>query len=174
MIRWWWFPTCLLMFLLGGCATSGQGAVEAIPIGHDAPDFAANRLEGGSVQLSSLRGRVVVLDVWAAWCEGCEKDLPVLDGMASRLKSSGVEVLAVSIDSTRERLAPLVHGRSWSMLLLHDPTGRVADLYKPAKMPAVFTIDRTGKVRHARFGPAPSDIADVEAEARALAQAGKD
>ena len=43
--------------------------------------------------------------VWAAWCEDCEKDLPVLEGVASRLKQSGVEVVGVSIDSTRERPA---------------------------------------------------------------------
>ena len=165
---------CLLISLAIGCATSASGTLEPIPMGHDAPDFAANRMEGGAVQLSSLRGRVVILDVWAAWCEGCEKDLPVLDGVASRLKQSGVEVVAVSIDSTRERLARLVEGRAFNMLVLHDPSGRVADLYKPVKMPAVFTIDRTGKVRHARFGFKPSDIADVEAEARALAQSRKD
>lgn len=161
-----WFFTSLAI----GCATSSPGTLEPIPMGNDAPDFGANRLEGGTVQLSSLRGRVVILDVWAAWCEGCEKDLPVLDGMASRLKPSGVEVIAVSIDSTRERLGPLVNGRTWNMLLLHDPSGRVADLYKPAKMPAVFTIDRAGKVRHARFGVTPIELEAVETEARALAQ----
>lgn len=159
----------LLVAVAASCAT-GQGVPAPQVLGRPAPDFTASRLDGGAFRLSSLRGRVVVLDVWAAWCVGCEKDLPLLDEMAIRLSDSDVEVVAVSLDEERARLEPIVASRSWRMTVLHDPSGRVGDIYQPSKMPAVFIIDREGTVRSARFGLEGSEIAAVEAEARALSR----
>ena len=161
---------CLLLSSFVGCATTGQGAPEPSLVGRDAPDFAASRLDGTPFQLSSLRGRVVIFDVWATWCEGCEKDLPGLNDIAARLGSLGVEVVAVSLDSNRESLLPLIASRTWRMTVIHDPTGQVGTLYRPSKMSAVFTIDRAGKIRQAHFGVTPDDLGAIEDEARALAK----
>ena len=77
---------------VGGKETAGQG------VGHPAPEIVVDRLDGGSLALSSLRGKVVLLDVWASWCVPCKRELPMLDAIASRLHRRGVEVLAVSVD----------------------------------------------------------------------------
>lgn len=161
---------CALIGCVSGCATTAPVTPAPVVLGRGAPDFTAAQLDGAVVRLSSLRGRVVVLDVWAAWCEGCEKDLPALDEMAMRLQPSGVEVVAVSLDEDRKRLDSIVSSRTWRMTVLHDPSGRVGELYQPEKMPAIFIIDRTGKVRHARYGLTPQDLAAIEGEARTLAR----
>jgi cytochrome c biogenesis protein CcmG/thiol:disulfide interchange protein DsbE len=156
------------------CATQWQGTPAAIVVpGMSGPDFAANRLDGSEFQLSSVRGRVVVLDIWAVWCKGCDKDLPLLDEMAIRLEDSEVSVIAVSIDSERAKLDPLAKSRAWELTMLHDPSGRVADLYQPTNMPAVYLIDRSGTVRHTYIGMRAKELGAIEGEARALSTMNK-
>lgn len=157
-----------LMLAIAGCATTAAPTRGEV-VGRPAPDFTAGRLDGGQVRLSSLRGKVVVLDVWAAWCTGCEKDLPILDGIAERLAPLGVTVLAVSLDTETTRLLPIARQQPWRLTMLHDPSGRVGELYEPTSMPAVFLIDRAGIIRLARMGAKANDLTELEAHVRALA-----
>lgn len=136
----------LLVLLIAGCrgATSPSSGF----VGRPAPTFTAKTLDGREVSLGSLRGKVVVLDVWACWCKSCRKELPLLDELAARRKTDGVEVLAVSIDEEREPIDRMLASRpSWSMTVLHEPSGKVGDAYGASSLPAVFVIDREGVVR---------------------------
>lgn len=158
--------------LLANCASNIGQTASTFPLNHEAPDFTANRLDGTPLPLSALRGRVVVLHLWAVWCEGCDKDLPVLDDLAARLKPSGVELLAVSLDTEKERLAPIAGRRSWRLTLLNEPTGRAGDLYQPPKLPAVYVIDAAGKVTYAQMGFSLADVSRIEQEAVRAANRG--
>ena len=91
-----------------GCAQQIR-TVDRIDVDKAAPDFAAKSLDGASVQLSSLRGKVVILHIWAAW--NCAEELPGLDEIASRLPPGDVAVVAVSIDSERSDLTTVVQSR---------------------------------------------------------------
>lgn len=162
----------IALFVGALAACSAQRGATREPIvapGTSAPNFTANRLDRGHMELSSLRGQVVVLNVWAAWCVGCEKDLPLLDAMATRLEGAGVKVVAVSLDSSRARIDPLANSRVWRLTMLHDPTGRVGDLYQ-ATMPALYLIDRGGTVRHSYVGLRAEQLEGIERQARALSQ----
>src|SRR5690349_7687129 len=77
-----------------------------------APDFTAKRLDGTELKFATLRGRVVVLDIWAAWCEGCEKEFPVLDALASRLLPIGATVVTITIDEEPDKALKLLRARS--------------------------------------------------------------
>lgn len=158
-----------LTLAVAACGSAGPSP-KAPSLDGPAPDFTANRVDGGTFQLSSLRGRVVVLDIWAAWCDGCEKELPVLDALASRLEPVGAAVVSVSIDEDPADALRLLRARSWKMTTLYDPSGRVGDAYVPPKMPAVFVIDRDGMIRDARYSLHPDDIVALEAKARALSE----
>src|SRR5690349_2151318 len=70
--------------------------------GDRARDFQAQTLKGDSVKLSQLRGKVVLLDFWASWCEPCKKELPILAKMAPGLRAKGVEIVAVNIDDKKQ------------------------------------------------------------------------
>src|SRR5262249_45171547 len=70
--------------------------------GDRARDFESKTLKGETVKLSQLRGKVVLLDFWASWCEPCKKELPLLAKMAPRLKEQGVEIVAVNIDEKKD------------------------------------------------------------------------
>lgn len=157
-----------ILFLLSACGAAGRSTSSKID--QVAPDFSAKHVDGTSFQFSTLRGRVVVLDIWAAWCDGCEKELPVLDALASRLQPSGAAVVSVSVDEQPDKALKLLRARSWTMTTLYDPTGRVGDAFDPSRMPAVYVIDREGLIRDARFSLKPADITEIEARVRALSQ----
>jgi thiol-disulfide isomerase/thioredoxin len=92
----------LLVSLLVLAPIVGRAEIKA---GDRAIDFEKRTPSGETVKLSSLRGKVVLLDFWASWCEPCKKELPVLARMAPRLRSRGVEIVTVNIDERPENAA---------------------------------------------------------------------
>ena len=161
----------LLLAITLGCASTGPPPPTTTLQGKMAPDFVSQRRDGSDLRLSSLRGQVVVLDLWASWCRGCEEKLPALDAMAGRLKSLGIQTLAVSLDEERGPFTRIIDKRSWQMTTLFDSTGTLGDLYQPSELPSVFVIDAEGIVRESFQGYTQSDLSRIEARARALASA---
>src|SRR5689334_13807891 len=85
----------------GGAATRSEAPGSGSMVGRAVPDMQLAGLVGGKgVRLSELRGKVVLLDIWASWCAPCKQELPMLDEMAGRLRSKGVEIVAVSVDDS--------------------------------------------------------------------------
>ena len=162
---------------LTGCAAGRAGAREGIAAGpgtgRPAPEIVVERLDGGSLSVASLRGKVVLLDVWASWCAPCLKELPMLDGMARRLRSKGVEIVAVSVDQERANLVQFLESQPhWTLTVAHDPRGAIADTLQPEKMPTSYTIDRLGIVRYVNEGFEPADAAAIERRLSELADQG--
>ena len=166
-----------------GCATSATegrraNASTATPtetaaaVGRPAPDLVVKRLDGRPLALASLKGKVVLLDVWASWCVPCKQELPILDAMAGRLRARGVEILAVSIDQERANLDKFLAVRSrWTLTIAHDEKGAIADTLQPDKMPTSYVIDRAGIVRHVNSGFLPADAPEIEKRLQDLAAA---
>jgi len=163
---------------LPACGGTGQpaatsGADSSSLVGQQAPDTEFARLRGtGTISLSSLRGKVVLLDFWASWCAPCQEELPLLDDMAVRLKSKDIEIIGLSIDESQADAEQFLTRKSaWSLTLGHDPEQKTADRFKPPKMPTSYTIDRKGVVRQMNAGFERSDLKKIEAELLELAVA---
>ncbi|HZS36929.1 MAG TPA: TlpA disulfide reductase family protein [Polyangia bacterium] len=120
--------------------------------GQRAPDFSLPSLRGPRVSLAGLRGKVVIVDFWAQWCEPCKKELPQLDKLSKDYASRGVVILAVNIDKERENAERLVKQLGLTLPVLLDPTGAVASTYDLPKMPTSFVIDKKGLVRFVHDG----------------------
>jgi cytochrome c biogenesis protein CcmG/thiol:disulfide interchange protein DsbE len=166
-----------------GCASADGGAgsrggrvgaaapTEATSVGQPAPDLVVERLDGRPLALSTLKGKVVLLDVWASWCVPCKQELPMLDAMAGRLRARGVEILAVSIDQERANLTKFLAARPrWTLTIAHDDKGAIADALQPDKMPTSYVIDRAGIVRYINSGFVPSDAPAIERRLADLAR----
>jgi cytochrome c biogenesis protein CcmG/thiol:disulfide interchange protein DsbE len=86
-----------------------SGPARAMAVGDLAPDFARTSLDGGQVSLSSLRGKLVLLNFWATWCAPCREELPAFSRWQKAYGAGGLQVLGVSMDdddaSTRHFLA---------------------------------------------------------------------
>jgi thiol-disulfide isomerase/thioredoxin len=147
----------------GGVGGGGASASSGGGVGTPAPELTVESLSGKPLALSNYRGKVVLLDVWASWCGPCKQEMPVLDDMARRLRSDGVEVLAVSVDQERANVMKFLRARpKWALTIAHDPKGAIADLLAPEKMPTSYVIDREGIVRYVNSGFVPSDAREIE------------
>lgn len=167
----------MLSLAFGGCATGGPGGVTtgqtvgAVVVGQPIPDLKLAGVGGrGSTSLVALRGQVVLLDVWASWCEPCKVELPMLDDIAHRLTRKNVVVAAVSIDQDAENMRTFIATRKkWALRFFHDPAGAVAERLAPPKMPTSYVIDQQGVVRMVNTGFERKDAKRIEERLVALA-----
>jgi thiol-disulfide isomerase/thioredoxin len=147
----------------GGAGGGGGGGEAGNQVGAPVPTIHVESLSGKKIDVASYRGRVLLLDVWASWCGPCKQELPMLDAMARRLKSQGVEVLAVSVDQERANVDKFLKGHGkWALTIAHDPGGAIAERLQPDKMPTSYVIDRSGIVRYVNAGFVPDDAATIE------------
>jgi thiol-disulfide isomerase/thioredoxin len=140
-------------------------------VGEAAPDLKLEGWDGKPLTLSKLRGKVVLLDIWASWCAPCKDELPELDALAKKFRAQGVdaEIVAVSIDEDRAAAEGFLRvKKSWSLTLAHDPAGAVPERLQPPKMPTSYLIDRKGVLRAVNAGYEPGDVAKLEAKIRDL------
>lgn len=147
-----WFAASL------GPATQAQAeaacrALEPVPRSGPAPEFTVQELAGGEVKLADLRGKFVVLNFWATWCEPCIREWPQLDRLAERLtERDDVVVLAVSVDQDRTQIAPFLARmglEQTGVRVLWDPTGKLHTAYGSEKLPDTYFVDREGQLVHA-------------------------
>ena len=142
-----------LALLTAGVAFAG------VQKGQRAPEFSLPSLKGSTVALSQLRGKVVLVDFWAQWCEPCKKELPQLDRLSKEYASKGVVVLAVNIDKQRDNAERMVKQLGLTLDVLLDPAGSVAGSYDLPKMPTSFVVDKKGIVRYVNEGfDGPKDV----------------
>ena len=117
-------------------------------VGRPAPVFALQRLSGsGSISLRSLRGKTVVLNFFASWCEPCKREAPVLERIWRQDRSKGVVVLGVDANDSRGDAVKFVgaHGVTYPVVFDHD--GLVtANRYDISKLPVTYVLNPRGRI----------------------------
>jgi cytochrome c biogenesis protein CcmG/thiol:disulfide interchange protein DsbE len=141
----------LALIALAACEGRGRGPSVGAPIA----DYGATTLTGDSVSLASLRGDVVLLNLWATWCVPCRTETPYLQSISEEYGALGLEVVGVSQDvgDVRDDIAMFVEEYGVTYTILHDPQMRGLDLYRVFGMPGSFLIDREGILRWMQYGP---------------------
>jgi thiol-disulfide isomerase/thioredoxin len=142
-------------------------------VGRPAPDFTlalvangaslgdAPREEETSLKLSELRGRAVLLDFWATWCEPCRLQAPIVDQVARRWHDRGVVVVGVDTDTPDQgdpRFFARAHGLSYP--IVHDSVGVTSRAYDVEDLPTLVVVSRLGKIVAVRTGL--TDEAELE------------
>ncbi len=120
---------------------------------HDvaAPDFATTDLHGKPYRLSDYKGKVVLVNIWATWCEPCRNEMPKLDQLYRQKQPEGFVVLGMSDEGIETQMKFLSDvSVTYPLLLVND---QIPTLYREiAQYPALFLIDREGRLQPA---PAP-------------------
>lgn len=154
--------TCLFGLALSACegkpaAVAGDSSAPVLALGAPVPAFAGTSLRGEPVSLADLRGRVVLLNVWATWCEPCREELPELQKLYTTLEPRGLTVLGVSTDAARDfkTLRNMVSGFGLTYPVIHDERNVIGAPFKIIGYPASFVIDRAGQLRWRRDGMIP-------------------
>jgi cytochrome c biogenesis protein CcmG, thiol:disulfide interchange protein DsbE len=123
-----------------------QGSGKEAAIGKPAPDFSLDRLDrAGTLQLSSLRGKVVVLNFWASWCFPCKQEAPAL-AAASKRWGDRVVVLGVDVNDFQGEARRFARKYGLTYPLVHDNRNVTSPKYGLTGLPETFFIDRRGKV----------------------------
>jgi cytochrome c biogenesis protein CcmG/thiol:disulfide interchange protein DsbE len=128
--------------LLLGAATPGEPA----------PALTGVSQRGAPVLLARLRGRVVVVDFWASWCEPCRRAFPTLDSLAQRHGARGLTVVGVSVDDEAASYQRFVAELRPGFAVVHDASHQIAERWSPPSMPTTYVVGRDGRVRAALTG----------------------
>jgi thiol-disulfide isomerase/thioredoxin len=148
MRRWLLFGV-----LVAGCAGSGDGPAR-VEVGLEAPSYAARNLEGDSVSLALLRGKPVLLNVWATWCLPCKEEIPYLETLHGKHAAQGLQIIGVSIDARGDepKIASFARDFRMSYPIWRDPDERVNSRFLAIGVPSTYLIDRDGVLRWKHLG----------------------
>ena len=124
-------------------------------VGFLAPDFSLERLDGGDlITLSDLRGKVILVNIWASWCPPCREEMPAINRVYQEYESQGFEVLAVNTtyQDNEEDAAAFAQNLGLTFPILLDRTGEIRQLYLLRGLPSSYFIDREGIIRSVVVG----------------------
>lgn len=108
---------------------------------------------GESWTLRADRGHVVLLDVWATWCDPCRDALPLYQDIAKQFEPRGLKVYAINIDAEQKLIGPFMQNAKVDLPVLLDPEAKVSEATLKVKlMPTTFLIDKRGVLRHVHEG----------------------
>lgn len=123
--------------------------------GEPAPGFELESLNGASMSLESLRGKVVYVNFWATWCAPCRDEAPALQRLYQELSPAGFEILALSIDKPGDeaKIREFEQAYGLTFPILRDPTEVVYSQYGATGVPETYLIDAEGRLAEAYIGP---------------------
>ncbi len=108
-------------------------------------DFTLNDLQGKSWTLRELKGKVVLVNFWATWCQPCRREMPDLDALYKRFQSQGFVILGIS-DEEAPKVNQLLAENHVTYPILLDPGRKVNETFRIDGIPKTFVYDRDGKL----------------------------
>jgi thiol-disulfide isomerase/thioredoxin len=142
-------------------AASGQTTAEtqtapagSTDVGAAMPEYTATGLDGSKFDLAAQRDKVVLLNVWATWCQPCRFEIPELQLLHERYGPRGFAVLGVSVDESgvESVKAFIAEQKKMAYPVVLDPAGKIADLLQTTVLPTSVLIDRSGKILWKKVG----------------------
>lgn len=127
------------------CACGGPSA--SVPVGSQAPEFELPDVSGRTVRLGDLKGKVVLLDFWATYCDSCRESVGALKQIRKEYKDKGFELVGISLDAAPEQVAEFIKEEGVDYPVLVDSDLVVSQAYGVRGLPVTMLLDRSGVVR---------------------------
>jgi len=144
-------------------STAGALSPGDAPPAIDIPDQA-----GKKVDLSALKGKVVLIDFWASWCGPCKQEMPVLEELHKKYAKDGLVIVGVNIDNNAKKMNNFLKGTPATFRIVHDRKLDIASKYEPETMPSSYFIGRDGKIRYVHEGFKKRDAGEIEERVKKL------
>lgn len=120
--------------------------------GEKAPDFNYVNMDGDFVTLSSLRGKYVLIDIWATWCGPCKNQIPYLKKLEEKMKGRNLTFVSISIDDNKELWKKFVkENELGGIQLFYGGISKFMNAFKSTSVPRFILIDKKGKVVEGNF-----------------------
>jgi len=116
------------------------------------PPFALEDLKGRVHRLADYRGKVVLVNFWATWCEPCREEMPSIERLRASLSAEPFEVLAINLAEPRSRIEHFLANTPLSFPVLRDTDAGTAKAWQARVLPATYLVDAAGRIRYLRFG----------------------
>ena len=159
-VRQQWAVVGVVVAILGAGLAAGVKlfADDLFPVrvGSTAPAFKAKDLASGATRtLADYRGQVVLLNVWATWCEPCKIEMPSMEALYRAYGPRGVHIVAVSIDDyvSEDSIRAYAKGLGLTFEILLDSLHNIDRDYQATGYPETFIIARDGTIRKKWIGP---------------------
>lgn len=138
----------------GGRGERARALLEADELdGRPAFPFQLPARGGGTLDLSQLRGKVVLVNFWASWCEPCREEEPSLQALAASLPRGSFEVVAVSVDDAWAPVDRFFGGKTPAYAVALDRGAAVSQRYGTRQFPESYLLDREGRLKLKFVGP---------------------
>ena len=136
----------LLMLLMLSVSFAGKTQLH---VGNDAPEISLPNTKDSLVNLSSFRGKLVLVDFWASWCGPCRAENPSVVKLYKKFKDRGLVIFGVSLDIKKEAWIKAIRQDRITYLQVMDKEGwnsTYAGKYFVDQIPSSFLLDREGKI----------------------------
>ena len=127
-------------------------AAELKPANNAAKPLVLKALDGTTHDLAQYRGKVVLVNFWATWCEPCRDEMPSIEKLKEKFAGQPFEVLAVNVDEPEQRVRNFLEKMPLKFTVLLDPGKAVSKNWNARILPASFLIGRDGRVRYSVAG----------------------
>nr|WP_319401575.1 TlpA disulfide reductase family protein [uncultured Carboxylicivirga sp.] len=123
-----------------------EASLAATKVGAVAPDFTLKTKDGKEVSLSSFKGKYVLVDFWASWCQPCRQENPNVVKAYQQYNAKGFEVFSVSVDDNEEKWLEAVEADGLTWTQVRDSEKEVGKLYAIQSIPTTLLLDKEGKI----------------------------
>jgi len=148
----------VLLAALGVGLYSMRDQLFPVDVGTTAPDFRARTVDSSNVvrTLADYRGKVLVLNIWATWCEPCKVEMPSFQQLHQQMANTDLRIVAISIDDAvgADSVRAYARGMGLTFDILLDSTHTIDRDYQATGYPETFVVARDGTIRKKWIGPA--------------------
>ncbi len=113
-------------------------------------DIRFTAVDGRKVDVTTMRGKVVLIDFWASWCPPCVREIPVMKTTYEKLHGRGFEIVGISLDDDKKELLSLLAKEKIEWPQFYDPKGgehRLAKQFGVEEIPVMWLLDKSGRLR---------------------------
>jgi peroxiredoxin len=117
-----------------------------VKVGGPAPDFILKNLQGEEIRLSELKGKGVVINFWATWCNPCKREMPLIEEQYQLVMDQDIEILAINIAESHLAVSSFINRLGVTFPVLLDSQRVVTQRYAVGALPSTFFVNKEGIV----------------------------